>query len=78
LVWEFEYLLSLSSVFAGYYSQEAQYLFREKEAMGVANSQCLVIGLSKAARTWSKMAQASPSCRALGSGNELYKDLQGD
>ena len=44
--------------------------------MGRASSQCLVIGLSIAARTCRKVAQATPSCRALGSGNEprqIYK-----
>ena len=44
--------------------------------MGRASSQCLVIGLSTAARTCRKVAQATPSCRALGSGNKLQADLQ--
>ena len=39
--------------------------------MGRASSQCLVNGLSVAARSSRKVAQATPSCRALGSGNEL-------
>ena len=39
--------------------------------MGRASSQCLVVGLSTAARTCRKVALARPSCRALGSGNEL-------
>ena len=39
--------------------------------MGRASSQCLVAGLSRAARTCSKVAQATPSFTALGSGNEL-------
>ncbi len=46
--------------------------------MGRASSQCLVLGLSIAARTCRKVAQATPSCRALGSGNKLYADIQGD
>ena len=44
--------------------------------MGRAGSQCLVAGLLTAARTCRKVAQATPSCRALGSGNEprlIYK-----
>ena len=32
--------------------------------MGRASSQCLVVGLSIAARTCRKVAQAAPSCRA--------------
>ena len=35
--------------------------------MGRASNQCLVIGLSIAARTCRKVAQAAPGCRALGS-----------
>ena len=69
-VWEFEYLVSLSSVRVGCYPQDVQCVFREKEAMGRASSQCLIIGLSIAARTCRKVAQATPSCRALGSGKE--------
>ena len=71
LVWEFEYLLYLSSVLTGCDSQDAQHVFREKEALGMASSQCLVIGFSTAARTCRKVAQAPPSCGDLGSGNEL-------
>ena len=71
LVWEFEYLLSLSLVWAGCFSQEAQCVFREKEAMGRASSHCLVLGLSLAVRTCRKVSQATPSFRALGSGNKL-------
>ena len=48
-----------------------QCIFRKKEATGRASSQCLIIGLSAAARTCSKVAQATSSCRALGSGNKL-------
>ena len=51
-------------------SQDAQCVFREKEAMD-RSSQCLVAGLSTAARIFRKVIQATPSCRALGSGNEL-------
>ena len=43
LLWEFEYLLSLSLMQAGSCSQDAHCVFRE-EAMGKASSQCLVIG----------------------------------
>ena len=32
--------------------------------MDKASSQCLVIGLSTAARTYRKVSQATPSCRA--------------
>ena len=39
---------------------------REKEAMRRASSQCLVAGVLTAARTCRKVAQATPSCRALG------------
>ena len=58
--------------------QDAQCVFREKEAMGRNSSQCLVIGLSTAAWICRKVAQATPSFRALGDGNELQADLQGD
>ena len=43
---------------------------REKEVMGRADSQCLVDGLLTEARTFMKVVQATPSCRALGSDNE--------
>ena len=46
--------------------------------MGRASSQCLVVGLSTAARTYKKVVEATPSCRALGGGNELQANLQGD
>ena len=36
-MWEFESLLSLSSVLAGCYPQDVQGVFREKEAMDRAN-----------------------------------------
>ena len=71
LLWEFEYLPSLSSVWAGCYPQDAQGVFREKEAMGRASTQCMVVGLLIVARTCRKITQATPSCRALRSGNEL-------
>ena len=71
LVWEFEYLLCLSLVSAGCFSQDAQCVFREKEAMGRASSQCLFAELSTEARTCRKVAQATHSCRALGHGNEF-------
>ena len=71
LVWEFEYFHSLSLVCTGCYSQDAECVSSKKEAMGKASSRCLVAGLLTAARTCRKVAQATPSCRALGSGNEL-------
>ena len=71
LVWEFGYLLSLTLVLAGCFSQDAKCVFREKEEMGRSFSQCLVVGLSIAARICRKLAQATPSCRALGSGNKI-------
>ena len=37
----------------------------------MASSQCLVAGLLTAARTYGKVAQGTPSCRDLGSGNAL-------
>ena len=68
LVWQFGYLLSLSSVCSSCYSPEC--VSREEAAMGRASSQDLVAGLLTVARTCWKMAQVTPSCRALGSGNE--------
>ena len=49
---------------------------REK-AMSRASSQCLIAGLLTIARTCRKVVQATPSCRALGSGDELQADLGG-
>jgi len=40
------------------------------EAMDRANSQCLVAGPLTVARTCGKVAQAAPSCRALGSSRD--------
>ena len=56
-------------------SQNAQCVFRETEKVGRASSQCLVIGLSIAARSCRKVAQATPSCRALGidSSRQIFK-----
>ena len=68
LAWEFEYLLSLSLAWAGPYPQGAEHVSREKEAMDRTSSQCLVAGFLTVARTFRKVAQATPSCRALGSG----------
>ena len=65
------YLLSLSLAWIGCYSQDALFAVGEKEAMGRASSQCLYMELSTAARTCRKVAQAAPSCRALGSSNKL-------
>ena len=65
-MWEFETLLSFLR-----YEQDVQCVFREMEAMGRASSQCLVFGLSTEAKISRKVAQAAPSCRTLGSGNEL-------
>ena len=48
---------------------------REMETMGIAYSQCLVAGLLTLVRTHGKVAQATPHCRALGSGNEPRADL---
>ena len=50
---------------------------RENEAKGRASSECLVAGLLTVARTCRKVAQATPSYRALGSGNEPQADLGG-
>ena len=41
--WKFGYLLSLSSVSAGSYPQGAEHVSWEKEAMGRASNQCLVV-----------------------------------
>ena len=76
LLWEFEYLLCLSLMLAGCYPQGSECVSREKEAVGRASSQCLVAGLITAERTCRKVAQATSSCGALGSGNEpghIYK-----
>ena len=70
LVWEFGSLLSLSSMLVYCSPQGAECVSREKEAMGRASSQCLVAGLLAIARTCRKVLQATPTCRALGSGNE--------
>ena len=43
---------------------------REMEAMGRAGSQCLVAGPLPLSRTHGKVAQAAPSCRALGSDSD--------
>ena len=43
---------------------------REVEAMGRASSQCLVAGPLTVARTCVKVAQAAPSCSALGSDSD--------
>ena len=75
LAWEFGYLLSLSLVWAGCYPPGAECVSKEKEAMGRASSQCLVAGLLTVARTFRKVAQATSSCRSLGSGNEPQANL---
>ena len=49
-------------------SQGAECVSREKEAIGRAGGQCLFAGLLTAERTCRKVMQATPSCRALGSG----------
>ena len=56
------------------YFVRAYYLFfrvlcasREMEA----SSQCLVVGPLRVARTHRKVAQAAPSCRALGTGSDF-------
>ena len=50
---------------------------REMEAMGRASSQCLVAGPLTVARTHRKVVQATPSCRALGSGSDLQAGVGG-
>ena len=54
--WECESLLSLSSVWAGCYPQDALCFFREKEAMDRASSQRLIVGLSTEAKICQKVA----------------------
>ena len=71
------YLLSVSSVWRGCYPQGAECVCRENEAKGRASSECLVAGLLTVARTCRKVAQATPSCRALGSGNEAQANWDG-
>ena len=39
--------------------------------MGRASTPCLFVGLLTVTRTCKKVAQAAPSCRALGSGNKF-------
>ena len=56
-------------------SPSAECVSREKEAMGRAGSQCLVAGVLIVARICRKVAQDTPSCRALGRGNEPQADL---
>ena len=43
---------------------------REMEGVGRASTQCLVAGSLTVTRTHGKVAQAAPSCRALGSGSD--------
>ena len=43
--------------------------------MGRASNQCLAAWLLVASRTCRKAAQATPTCRALGSVNEPQADL---
>ena len=43
--------------------------------MGRASSSCLVTGTLKVARTFGKVAQAAPSCRALRSGSDPQADV---
>ena len=45
--------------------------------MGRGSSQCLAGRLLTVARTCKKVVQATPSCRALGSGNEPQAGLGG-
>ena len=45
--------------------------------MGRASSHCLVAGLLIVARKCRKVMQATPSCRAVGSGNEPQADFDG-
>ena len=47
----------------------------EKEAVGRVSSQCLVAELLIAASNCRKVVQATPSCRALGSGNGSYYEV---
>ena len=49
---------------------DAACVFMEMEAMGRARSPCLVVGPLTVARTHGRVAQASPSCRALGRGSD--------
>ena len=43
---------------------------REMEAMGRASSQCLIAGPLATVKDHRKVAQAAPSCRALGSDSD--------
>ena len=56
--------MPLSLVLAGCYPKDAQCVFREKETMGRASRQCLVAGLSTAARTSSPKSQLPAPARA--------------
>ena len=60
------------------YFVRAYYIFlsavdasREMKAIGMSSSQCLVSGPLTVAMTHGKVMQATPSCRALGSGSDL-------
>lgn len=77
LVFCFGYLLSLSLVCAGYYPHGPECFSWEMEAMGRTSNQWLLAGLLTVARICRKLAQATPCCRTLGSGNEAYADLHG-
>ena len=72
-MWDFEYFLSLSSVGAGCYPQDVQCVFREKEAMGRPEVSAWSLGSQQ-----QEGGTGRSSCRALGSGNKLQADLQGD
>ena len=48
---------------------------REMEAMGRASIQCVVAGPLAVARIRSKVVQAAPSCRALGSCSDTQTDV---
>ena len=45
--------------------------------MGRASEQCLVAGTLTVARTCGKLAQAAPSCKALGSGSDPQAGVSG-
>ena len=75
LAWEFGYLLSLSCEQTVIPLIGGCVCFQEKEVMGRASSQCLVAGLLTVAMIFRKLAQATASCRALGSGNEPWAEL---
>ena len=76
-MWEFESLLSLFVV-SSLLSPGAKCVFREKGAMGSASYSVPVHWNLNRSRDLLEGGTGYSYFQALGSGNELWKDLQGD